>query len=173
MEFFDVLKKRFSVRSFKNREVEEEKINKILEAANSAPSAGNLQGYEIILIKDSNKKSLIAKAAYGQHFIEEAPIVLIICANEKRSASRYGKRGKELYCINDASIAAAYIELAACNLGLGSVWVGAFDENEIKKIIDAPEYIRPIAIIPIGYPNEIPGRRERRKLDDLVHINKF
>jgi nitroreductase len=172
MEFFDVVDKRKSIRSFKRREIEDEKIQKILETANSAPSAGNLQSYDIVLVRDEKTKSLLVSAAYGQSFIKEAPIVFVICANEERS-EHYGERGRELYCINDASIAAAYIELSATALDLGSVWVGAFDEDEVREIISAPDYVKPIAIIPIGYTNEKPKRHGRRKLSDLVHKERF
>ena len=173
MEFFELLKKRQSIRGFKKKPVEEEKLRKILETANSSPSAGNLQAYEIIVIKSEEKKEELVEAAFGQKFVAEAPLVLVVCANENRSSRRYGERGKELYCINDASIAATYIQLAVADLGLGSVWVGAFSEHEVGKIINAPDYLRPIAILPIGYPDKKPNRTPRRDLDDLVHEEEF
>lgn len=160
MEFFEVLRKRQSIRKFSERNIEDEKIKKIIDVAHRAPSAGNLQSYEIVIIKKQEKKQMLAEAALGQSFISEAPVVFVVCANEKRS-SPYGKRGKELYCINDASIAAAYIELAAAALGLGSVWVGAFDDEAVRKIINALQWIKPIAIIPIGYAAEKPFRTSR------------
>jgi nitroreductase len=172
MEFFDVVKSRHSVRAFRKQDIEEEKLQKILDTANKAPSAGNLQAYEIILIKDISKKQALVKASYGQKFITEAPAVLVICANEKRS-EYYEKRGQELYCINDATIAAAYIQLAATALGLATVWVGKFKDNEVKDIIEAPDYVKPIAIIPVGYPDENPEITKRRGLKDLVHKEKF
>ena len=173
MDFFETVKMRHSVRAFKNKEIEEEKIQKILETANLAPSAGNLQSYEIILIKNQETKNELAEASFGQKFVAKAPIVLVICANTERSDLKYGRRGAELYCINDADIASTYIQLAATALGLGSCWVGAFDEFKVKNIIKAPEYVKPIAIIPIGYPDEIPYSSNRRNLDDLVHDEKF
>jgi len=173
MDFFDVVKNRHSIRAFKKKDVEEEKIMRILETANIAPSAGDLQAYEIILIRDEKKKSMLAKAAWNQDFIADAPVIMVVCANQKRSSARYGKRGIELYCINDASIAASYILLASTALGLGSVWIGAFDDSEVSKIIKVPDYIKPIAIIPIGYPDEEPYITPRRDLDDIVHKEKF
>jgi len=172
VDFFGAVKKRKSIRSFKKKEVEEEKIQKILEAANLAPSAGNFQSYDIILIKNKETKSRLAGAAFGQNFIKDASVVFVVCANEKRVA-HYKERGKNMYCINDASIAAAYIELSAASLGLGSVWVGAFDEDNAREIIEAPDFAKPIAIIPVGYPNEEPKRPKRRSLFDLVHKEKF
>lgn len=168
MEFFDVVNERQSIRAFKKKEIEEDKIRKILEALNRAPSAGNRQAYEVILVKDNERKKALAEASYGQDFITEAPIVLVFCINPKRS-SIYGKRGAELYYCQDATIAASYAQLAATALGLGSVWFGAFNEEEASKIINAPKEIKPIAIIPIGYPDEKPLKTPRRKIDDIVH----
>ena len=172
MDFFDVVKERHSVRAYKKKEVKEEKLQKILEAANAAPSAGNLQSYEIVVVKDKKIREKTAAATFGQDFIAEAPVLLVICANTKRAA-KYGRRGRELYCINDASIAAAYIQMAAAALGLATVWVGAFDEADVGRIVNAPMNMRPIAIIPVGYPDEKPGPTSRRSLGDLVHNETF
>ncbi len=166
MEFFDVVARRYSVRSFLNKDIENDKVEKILEAANLAPSAGNLQAYEIVVVGDEDKKRKLAEASHGQDFVSEAPVVFVVLANEKR-ASEYGRRGKDLYCVNDASIAAAYMQLAATALGLGSCWVGAFDDETVSKIVNAPDYMKPIAILPVGYPNEEPEEKKRRK--DIAH----
>lgn len=173
MDFFDVIKSRHSIRAFKKKNIEDEKIVGILDTVNSAPSAGDLQAYEIVLVKDQKQKFLLAKASFGQDFIAEAPIIFVICANIRRSSLRYGKRGSELYCINDASIAASYLQLASTALGLSSVWIGAFDEEEVAKIINSPDYIKPIAIIPVGYPDEETYGTPRRDLDDIIHKEKF
>ncbi|MDI6721650.1 MAG: nitroreductase family protein [Candidatus Aenigmarchaeota archaeon] len=108
-----------------------------------------------------------------QDFIAEAPAVIVIFANETRSARKYGRRGKELYCINDASIFASYIQLAASALGLGSCWVGAFDDDAIRRLLKAPDHLKPAAIIPLGYPDEKPEPKERRKLSDIAHEERF
>jgi nitroreductase len=165
MEFFEVLEKRHSTRSFKNKEVEEEKIKKIMEAINSAPSAGNLQSYKVFIIKDKEEKKKLVDASFGQEFIAEAPIVFVFCADQKNH--RYGERGKKLYSLQDATIAAAYSQLAATALGLGSVWVGAFDEKEVLKVLGNPEQLLPIAIIPIGYSDEKPKQRIRKNLEEI------
>jgi len=165
MKFFEVLEKRHSTRSFRNKEVEEEKIKKIMEAVNSAPSAGNLQSYKVFIVKDKEKKKKLVDASFGQEFIAEAPIVFVFCADQKNQ--RYGKRGKRLYSLQDATIAAAYSQLAATALGLGSVWVGAFDEKEVLKVLGNPEQLLPIAIIPIGYSDEKPKQRIRKTLEEI------
>ncbi len=164
MEFLDIVKNRRCIRKFKNKEVEEDKIDKILEAAKWAPSAGNLQARDFILVTDYNTKERIADASFSQDFISEAPAIIVVCANKKKSSYKYGSRGSELYSIQDATISAQNIILMAYSLGLGSCWVGAFDENEIRNILSIPEDARPVVIIPIGYSDEIP-RAPPRSLD--------
>lgn len=173
MEFFEVLKNRHSVRKFKDAEVEEEKLRKILEAANSAPSAGDLQAYEIVVVRDKARKEKLASAAYEQEFIAHAPVVLVFLAHPERSSRRYSKRGAELYCVQDATIATAYAQLAAAALGLGCVWVGAFDENEVAKVVNVKPNLRPVSMLPIGYADEQPRIIPRRKLEELIHEEKL
>lgn len=172
MEFFEVLARRHSVRAYLEREVEEEKIDRILRAANSAPSAGNLQAYEIVLVRSREKRRALAEAALGQEFVAQAPVVLVFLINPSRTKWRYGLRGEHLYCIQDATIAASYAQLAATALGLGSVWVGAFDANRVAEIVGAGRGLVPVAILAIGYPGERPEPTPRRKLRDLVHVEK-
>jgi nitroreductase len=169
MEILEVLKKRHSVRKFKDKEIEKEKIQLILEAANSAPSAGNLQAREIFLVRNEQKKQELAEAALGQDFIAETPIVLVFFANPQRSASKYGQRGEELYCIQDATLSAAYAWLQTIELDLGTCWVGAFDDETVKEVLGVKEDWQPIVILPIGYPDEKPHSTPRIHLNDLVH----
>lgn len=164
-----MVERRQSIRAYQAKPIEEEKLTKILYAANRAPSAGNLQAYEIYVARDKARREELARAALGQWFIAEAPIVLVFCANTRRSAMRYGKRGEELYALQDATIACAHAHLAAAALGLGSCWIGAFDEAEVSRILNLPKHLRPIALLPIGYPAEQPLRTPRRRLEDLVH----
>ncbi|MEM4221833.1 MAG: nitroreductase family protein [archaeon] len=166
MEFFEVLEKRRSVRKFKEKEIPSEILEKILYSSNLAPSAGNLQAYKIYVVKDKETKKEIADAAYGQEFIAEAPIVLVFCAVPEESSWKYGPRGEKLYCIQDATIVCAYAQLAATALGLGSVWVGAFDEERIKKIIGTENI--PVAVLPVGYPDEALKKRKRKDLNEIV-----
>lgn len=169
MEFQEILAKRRSTRAFKDKPVEKEKVQKILQAANSAPSAGNLQGYEIFLVEDKEIKNKLIEAAHGQDFIGQAPVVLVFLANPARSGARYGSRGENLYCLQDATIACAFAWLAAVDLGLSCVWVGAFEDEEVRNILGADSILQPVAILPIGYPSETPEPHSRRKLEDLVH----
>ncbi len=168
MVFFEVVKNRHSIRAFKDKETEKEKLDKLLLVANSSPSAGDLQAYQIFLVRKNAQKVALAKAAYGQDFVTQAPVSLVFCIDPMRSARKYGKRGSELYSIQDATISAAYVHLAAVDLGLGSVIVGAFDEEAVSKILNLPGTLRPIIILPVGYPDEEPETTPRRKIDDLV-----
>ena len=160
MEFFDVIKRRKSVRAFLDKEIPKDMEMKIKEAINLAPSAGDLQSYKVFVVKNESIKKRIADAAYGQMFVADAPLV-----DARRSSSKYGRRGMELYALQDATIAAAYAQLAATALGLSSVWVGAFDEDDVKEVIRTE--LRPVAIIPIGYAAKNPERTPRRSVEEL------
>lgn len=169
MEFEEVIKRRYSVRSFQPKSVENGKLKIIMESVNLAPSAGNLQSYKVFVVKNEEKKREIARASFNQNFIQEAPVVLVFCADLQR-VSPYGKRGMELYSVQDATIAATFAMLTAVDLGLGSVWIGAFDEEEIKNILNLPEHLRPVVILPIGYPAERPGERRRRRIEEMFEV---
>jgi nitroreductase len=166
MNFFNLLKKRTSIRSFTERPVQEEDVDKLLRAANSAPSAGNLQAYEILVIKDDDLQKDLAEDAHGQKFIKKSPVMFAFLQDAPRSKDKYGERG-EFYSIQDGTIAASYLQLAAVELGLGSCWVGAFDEEKVKDDLDTDK--KPLALIPLGYPaKSSSGDSPRRELDDLV-----
>ncbi len=167
-ECIRLLFERVSIRKFRSDDIDDDTLKLILEAGNAAPSAGNLQARDFVVVRSEEKKLKLAKAALKQMFIAEAPVVVVVCANYPRSVRVYGQRGK-LYAEQDATAAVENILLAVTALGLGAVWVGAFDEEEVAEILDLPEYVRPIAIIPIGYPAEKPGRRERYPIEFLTH----
>ncbi len=169
MDFFAVLQERRSIRAFHSTPVEETTLWRIVEAANRAPSAGNLQAYTIVVVRDPERKHSLAKAAWGQWFIAQAPVVLVFLADSLRSQRRYGQRGATLFSVQDATIACVYAQMAATALGLGSCWVGAFDDETVRSIVSAPPDLRPVAILPIGYPAESPLPTARRSWNDLVH----
>ena len=169
MDYFEVIKERHSIRAYENRPIEADSLQRILEAANRAPSAGNLQAYEVYIVADEDCKRALVKAAGDQEFLAQASVALVFCAHAARSKVRYGSRGADLYCAQDATIACTFAMLAATALGLSTVWVGAFDEEAVRQIIRAPESQRPIAMLPIGYPAEVPRITRRRDLSDLVH----
>ncbi len=167
--FFQMLQKRRSIRSFKSKQIEEFKVSTIIESCDLAPSAGGLQSFEIYAVKGNDKKNLLAKAAMDQMFIPEAPLVLVFCANASRSVHRYGD-SSVLYSLQDATIAAVYAQLAAQALGLSSAWVGAFDENKVSEALGLPDDHKPVAIIPLGYPDEKPLEKITRGSRNLLHV---
>ncbi len=169
MDFFKIVEDRRSMRKYAETPVEEEKLHKILETANRAPSAGNLQGYEIYVVRKLEQRQALVKAAWDQEFLAEAPVVLVFCANPPRSAVKYGERGTTLYSIQDATIACSYSQLAAKAQGLDTVWVGAFDEAAVSEIVNVSPDLRPVAMLPIGYAGRVPSVRPRREISDLVH----
>jgi len=173
MDVFEAIKGRRSIRAYRDMAVSQEIVEKLIEAARWAPSAGNIQPWEFIIVRNPETKRRLAEAALGQSFIEEAPVVIVVCADEERSARGYGTRGKTLYCIQDTAAAIQNIHLAAYALGLGTCWVGAFKEDEARKILNVPGGVRPVAIIPVGYPAESPSPRSRRPLKEITHYERF
>jgi nitroreductase len=173
MDILETIKTRRSIRKYQNKEVKTETVEKLIEAARWAPSAGNIQPWEFIIVEDQEIKQKLADAAYGQSFIEEAPTVIVVCADENRTAEGYGDRGKTLYCIQDTAAAIQNIHLTAHSLGLGTCWIGAFAENQAKEILQIPKGTRPVAMVPVGYPAESPPPRHRRPLKDIVHHDRF
>jgi len=163
-----LLFKRVSIRKFKEDDIDDDTLKTLLEAANAAPSAGNLQARDFIIVRDKKKKIELARAALNQMFIAEAPVVVIICANYPRSMRVYGSRGR-LYAEQDATAAVENLLLAVTALDLGAVWVGAFNEEKVSELLNIPNYVRPMAIVPIGYPGERPERRSRYPIDMLTH----
>ena len=168
-EFENLCNSRKSIRKFTDKSIEENKINKILDIINSAPSAGNLQAYEVIVVKSKDKITKLYEASLHQKFIAEAPVVLVFVAKAKESSKIYGERGEQLYCIQDATIACTYAMLACEALGLSSTWVGAFEEDKIKELLNCREEEIPIALLPMGYTlsNKI-SFIKRKDLNQLV-----
>lgn len=173
MTFFELIAARHSVRAYQDRPVGREVIERLLAAANLAPSAGDLQGYQVVIVEKPETKAALAAAALGQDFLAAAPVVLVFFADAARSRSKYGDRGASLFCIQDATIAAAYAQLAACELGLASYWVGAFREEPVARALAAPPGLRPVSMLPLGYAAETPERPPRRELKDFCRRESF
>jgi len=173
MKISESIKKRRSIRRFSGRDLTDDDMQLLVEAAHLAPSAGNLQPWEFVTVREKGNKQRLAEAAHGQSFIAEAPVVFVICAVPERSATRYGKRGVELYCLQDTAAAVQNLLLTAAHNGLGGCWVGAFDEKKAAEAVGAPPGVRPVAIVPVGYPAESPAPRPRRDLSEVVHWERF
>ena len=163
---------RVSVRSFTEEDVPEKVVNEALRMAILAPSAGNLQARDFIVVRSALSKKRLAKAAFGQAFVEEAPVVIVVCANQNRIRN-YGTRGAQLYCLQDSAAAIEHILLYIVSQGFGSCWVGAFDEREVSKVLSIPDNIRPVAILPIGRPMKEGFHTSRLEVGEVVHKEKW
>jgi nitroreductase len=145
----------------------------LLDAARWAPSAGNVQPWEFVVVTAQKTKQALCKAAYNQKDLEEAPVVIVVCADEPLAEKAYGARGKMLYCLQDTAAAIQNLLLMACSLGLGSCWMGAFKEDEVARVVLAPKGMRVVALLPIGFPSESPPPRNRRSLGEIMHKETF
>ena len=173
-ELDKVIRKRKMIRNYdQTREVPEKIINKLIDNASRAPSAGHTQVQEFIVIKDPSTKRKLRLASVNQEQVEEAPVLIVVCSNTSRSVGRYGERGKEFYSIIDGAFASMLILLTATNEGLGASFVGAFNDEKVSEILGLPEHVRPIGIVALGYPGEKPARLERIQRDKLIHYERW
>jgi nitroreductase len=167
-DFFETVRHRHSVRKYQQRGIELEKLHAILEMACAAPSAGDLQAYHIVVVARKQDRQALSEASDNQEFVAEAPISLVFCADPERSAQKYGERGAALYAVQDATIAAAYSQLAIVAAGMASTWVGAFDENRVRAILELRPGLVPVAVVSLGYPAELPEPTPRMQLEEMV-----
>ncbi len=166
-----LIQSRRSVRRYTREPVSDGLLQKLLEAAQLAPSAGNRQAREFIVVRDLNMKHELAEAA-SQFFVSMAPVVLVGCANIGRSRAVYGHRA-ELYAVQDVTIAASYIQLAAEATGVATCWIGAFDEHRVTHALGLPSDVRPVLMLPVGYPDEQPSARPRMDLNKVTHQERW
>ena len=170
----ELMSNRCSVRRYSDQPIPEEDIMEIIRIGTSAPSAGNMQPWRIVIVRDLENKKRLARAALNQNFIAAAPVVLVVCAVPKESAIRYGDRGARLYSIQDTAALTENILLAAHFMGYSTCWVGAFNDQAVASAINASLSIRPVALIPMGKSEELtPRKPKRRLLSDIVIHEKF
>jgi len=171
IDIMQAIKKRVSVRRFKPDPVPRELILQLLEAAIWAPNAGNIQPWQFYVVTREDRRRCLATAALRQEFVASAPVCIVVCAEPERSARHYGDRGRHLYCLQDTAAATQNILLAATALELGTCWVGAFNEDQVRACLNLPAHLRPVAIIPLGYPaTETTRRTQRRPLEEVCHF---
>jgi nitroreductase len=163
--FLEIAKKRYSVRAYQNKPVDEHLLLKILEAGSLAPSACNNQPLAIIVVrKEETKKELLA--AYERKWFGEAPIILVMCCDLSQSWRRAdGKNYGEV----DVAIAADHVTLAATEAGLGTCWIANFKVPEARRVLRLPENIEPVVFTPLGYPASTPPAKKRKSLEEIVH----
>ncbi|MEJ2632856.1 MAG: nitroreductase family protein [Acidihalobacter sp.] len=167
-DFFATIRRRHSVRRYQtDMPVEPEKLHAVLESAVAAPSAGDLQAYQIVVVRDAEQRRMLAEST-DQAFLSEAPVCLVFCTDAERSAQAFGERGRELYALQDTTIAAAYAQLAAVAGGLGSAWVGYFDAKDVARALELAPGLQPVAMLALGYPAELPEPTPRRRLDEII-----
>lgn len=169
MEILKAIKERRSIRSFQKKDISGEIVDKLIDALIWAPSAGNLQARKFLFVKDAKLKKGIVSSAFGQSFIAEAPLVIVGCT-DSRISGRYGERGVYLYSIQDVAASIMGMMLVAHENGLGTVWVGAFDEEEVFNLLNLPENLRPVAIVPVGYPLVTPPPPPRVSKHEAVEF---
>lgn len=166
-DLFAVMAKRRSTRKFSTKPVETEKIDKIIAAADTAPTAGNYQGFEIFYVKNLDKKKQLVPACNNQPYVN-SPVVLVFCKNPARVKFDFPEYVLKKFAIQDATLAAGYSQLAAQALGLSSIWIGMFDEQKVMDVIGTD--LIPSSVLCIGYPEQTKFPKPRRNLKDLVHV---
>lgn len=178
MEFREVINVRRSVRSFTDQEVEAETFTRIFEAARMAPSWANRQCWSYILVEDQEKIKELA-GGFLNHWMKQTKAIIVACGDPKKSGSRNGID----YYLVDVAISMEHLVLAATELGLGTCWIGGFDEAKVKQVLDIPEKIKVVALTPIGYPSEegmrnkvlttLIGSKKRKPMEKIVHHDKW
>jgi nitroreductase len=181
MEFFEVLESRRSVRRFDGRAVSDEQLLRILEAARCAPSGGNMQPWELIVLRERESIRLAVDTTFvgfdpssgrRQEWLLGAALLIVACADLKRSSSRYGQMGARV-AVLDTAAAVENMLLAAVALGLGSCWVSGFDTRALGRLLRLPEFVQPLAILPLGFPVDIPAAPPRFALADIAHRERY
>jgi len=169
MDILRAVRERRSIRDFQKKTIPDELLDKLMEALIWAPSAGNLQARKFYFVRNEKMRKMLAQAALNQNFIAGAPLVIVGCS-DSRISSKYGERGVELYTIQDVALSIMGMMLVAHENGLGSTWVGAFQEREVVRILNLPRHLRPVTIVPVGYPSKIPSPPPRVSKKEAVEV---
>lgn len=169
MDVLTAIEGRRSIRKYSQAFIEEEKLKLVSEAMRLAPSASNSQKWKFIFVTDKEKRKKLMEAADGQKFIQEAPVTVVGVATEDQHIMMCGQKTST----TNVSIAMAYMTLEAYELGLGTCWIGHFDEEKVKEALDIPANMRAVAISPLGYPDEDPDERPRKSADEVISFNNF
>ncbi|MCK4305742.1 MAG: nitroreductase family protein [Candidatus Eisenbacteria sp.] len=169
MEFFELIRHRYSARAYKSDPVEEDKLRRILEAACLAPTAANRQAFQLVVIHTAGRQEEL-KRIYKKDWFVQAPLVICICTLVDQAWSRHDGMN---YGDVDASIVMDHLILAAADLGLGTCWIGAFHAPTAREVLALPENVDPIAFTPLGYPADTPRPKKRKELAELVRYEKW
>ncbi len=172
-DILHIIKSRRNIQEFLPKTVDWDKVSKIIDAARHAPSSGNLQNWKFIVVADPEQKSKIAEISMEQYEIATAPILIVVCSEPEKVERYYGVRGRNLYSIQNCAAAVQNMMLEAYELGLGTRWIGAFDEDELKVLLSIPEEARAQAIVALGYPKHIPAKPPRYPMEMLTYFGKW
>lgn len=173
MDVFDAITSRVSVTEYRDEGIEREKLARVLEAGRWAPSAGNMQAWEFIMVQDEDLKDKISQYAHNQPHIREAPVTIVILMDMERADRRYGERGRGLYALQESGAVMQNMLLEAFNQDLGAAWVGAFEEEPIRDLLHIPERLRPVAIVTVGYPMDWPEQPQKFPLSNMTYVNHY
>lgn len=170
MDIFEAILKRKSVRAFQDRDVSEDTITRLLEAARLAPSASNRQEWRFVVVRDAALRRRLSEAARNQTFVGEAPVILVCCAETDGHVMACGQ---PCYPI-DVAIAIDHLTLCTVAEGLGTCWIGAFDEDQVKQILGIPPSIRVVELLPLGYPQDASAvEKKRLPLEKIVKYERW
>ncbi len=170
MKVFDVIKKRYSVRNYKDKPISDGDLRQILEAARLAPSASNRQEWRFVVVKNKDTRQKLSEAAKKQKFVAQAPVVIACCA---QTDNHIMSCGQPCYPI-DVAIAIDHMTLVAAELGIGSCWIGAFYEDKVKEILSIPQQIRVVELLCLGYADGAePLEKSRLPMDQIVKFEKW
>lgn len=164
----EAIRTRRSVRKYEETAISDEQINQVLESARYAESWANKQGWHILVVKSADTRAKVAAAIEGNpgaKAVGQAPVLLVVCMDPELSGNMNGKP----YYMVDAGILMDHLMLAAADLGLGTVFIGAFDEDKVRPVLGVPEQYRIVGLTPLGVPAKMPGERPRNELEDIVH----
>jgi nitroreductase len=173
MNVFQALHSMSPTTEFLDKPVDERMIGLILHSATRAISAGNMQEWDFIVVEDDKTKEDLSRAALNLLHIKDAPSIIAVCVNLSKAASKYGKRGEVVYSVEDGAAATQIVAIAATALGLGYDIVRAFDEEQVKGYLNLPDDIRPVAIVPIGFPKHEIRQESKVNFEDLTHVNRY
>ena len=169
MNVMETIKARRSIRSYKDREIEEDKLQRVLDAGRLAPSANNRQEWRFVVVRDRETRQKLAVGARDQKFVGEAPVVIVACSTETEHVMPCGQLSYPI----DLAITVDHMTLQAVEEGLGTCWIGAFDEGKVKKILGIPDRVRIVSLLPIGYPEYVPSPTPRKLIEEIVLFERW
>src|SRR3989344_4773124 len=172
-KLFEIIRTRRSIRKYKEKAVPWDNVVEILQAAKYAPFAGNILNCKFIVVKNEEKRKSIAEASVQQYWMQDAPIHIVVVGEPEKAERYYGTRGARLYTIQGAAAAIENMLLTAHSLGLGSCWVGAFDEEEIRRLCNLPEHVNVQGIVTIGYADETPQAPPKHRIEHVMFFEKW